>query len=128
MVIVMIFIAVFVVAKPYIPKLPLKTGDVVMIGGTMGKVDLITIMHTRIRTFDGKVVYIPNHKVLNDQVVNTSLRPKRRLDIDFYVPLDAHVDKVKGDCGRNPERIAKSFRKGPHRAWSLTNLRPGIWR
>ncbi|EFK05442.1 transporter, small conductance mechanosensitive ion channel (MscS) family protein [delta proteobacterium NaphS2] len=99
MVIVMIFIAVYVIAKPYIPKLPLKTGDVVMIGGTMGKVDLITIMHTRIRTFDGKVVYIPNHKVLNDQVVNTSLRPKRRLDIDFYVPLDAHVDKVKEIVG-----------------------------
>ena len=48
MVIVMVAVAAFVIAKPYIPKLPLKTGDVVMIGGTMGKVDLITIMHTRI--------------------------------------------------------------------------------
>ena len=99
MVIVMVGVAAFVIAKPYIPKLPLKTGDVVMIGGTMGKVDLITIMHTRIRTFDGKVVYIPNHKVLNDQVVNTSLRPKRRLDIDFYVPLDADVVKIKEIVG-----------------------------
>ena len=99
MVIVMIFIAVFVISKPYIPKLPLKTGDVVMIGGAMGKVDLISIMHTRIRTFDGKVVYIPNHKVLNDQVVNTSLRPKRRLDIDFFIPYEADVTKVKGIVG-----------------------------
>lgn len=99
MVIVMVVIVVFVIAKPYIPKLPLKTGDVVMIGGTLGKVDLITIMHTRIRTFDGKVVYIPNHKVLNDQVVNTSLRPKRRLDINFYIPLDADVEKVKKIVG-----------------------------
>lgn len=99
MVIVMIFIAVFVIAKPYIPKLPLKTGDVVSIGGAMGKVDLVTIMHTRIRTFDGKVVYIPNHKVLNDQVVNTSLRPKRRLDIDFFIPYEADVGKVKEIVG-----------------------------
>jgi small conductance mechanosensitive channel len=99
MVIVMIFIAVFVIAKPYIPKLPLKTGDVVSIGGAVGKVDLISIMHTRIRTFDGKVVYIPNHKVLNDQVINTSLRPKRRLDIDFFIPYEADVTKVKEIVG-----------------------------
>ena len=99
MVIVMASVAAFVIAKPYIPKLPLKKGDVVMIGGAMGKVDLISVMHTRIRTFDGKVVYIPNHKVLNDQVVNTSLRPKRRLDIDFYIPYEADVGKVKGIVG-----------------------------
>ncbi len=99
MVIVMVGIAAFVIAKPYIPKLPLKTGDIVSIGGAVGKVDLITIMHTRLRTFDGKVVYIPNHKVLNDQVVNTSLRPKRRLDIDFYIPFDANVEKVKEIVG-----------------------------
>ncbi len=95
MVIVMVGIAAFVIAKPYIPKLPLKKGDVVMIGGAMGKVDLISVMYTRLRTFDGKMVYIPNHKVLNDQVVNTSLRPKRRLDIDFYIPYEADVKKVK---------------------------------
>ena len=99
MVIVMIFIAVFVITKPYIPKLPLKTGDVVTIGGAFGKVDLVTIMHTRLRTFDGKMVYIPNHKVLNDQVVNTSLRPKRRLDINFFIPYDADVGKVKEVVG-----------------------------
>ncbi len=99
MVIVMVAIAAFVIAKPYIPKLPLKKGDVVGIGGTMGKVDLISVMHTRLRTFDGKVVYIPNHKVLNDQVINTSLRPKRRLDINFFIPYDADVGKVKGIVG-----------------------------
>ncbi|MBU0989935.1 MAG: mechanosensitive ion channel family protein [Proteobacteria bacterium] len=32
--------------------------------------------------FDGKVVFIPNHKILNDQVVNFALRPNRRVDID----------------------------------------------
>jgi len=99
MVIVMVGVAVFVIAKPYIPKLPLKKGDVVSIAGAVGKVDLISVMHTRIRTFDGKVIYIPNHKVLNDQVINTSLRPKRRLDIDFFIPYDADVEKVKEIVG-----------------------------
>ena len=96
MVIVMIGVAAYIIAKPYIPTLPFKTGDIIKSGGAMGKVDLVTMMHTRIRTFDGKVVYVPNHKVLNDPVVNSSARPNRRLDIDFFIPYDEDVDKVKG--------------------------------
>ncbi len=95
MVILMIVVASFIIVKPYIPQLPLKTGDIVQIGGAVGKVDLITIMSTRIRTFDGKVVYIPNHKVLNDQVVNTSARPNRRLDIDFFLGYDQDVNQAR---------------------------------
>jgi len=99
MVIVMVGIAVHVIIKPYIPRLPLKRGDIVKIGGALGTVDLITVMHTCVRTFDGKMVYIPNHKVLNDQVVNSSARPNRRLDIDFFITYDQDVDKVKAVIG-----------------------------
>jgi small conductance mechanosensitive channel len=67
MVIVMAGIAAFVIIKPYIPKLPLKKGDIVQIEGVVGTVDFISVMHTRVRTFDGKMVYIPNHRVLNNQ-------------------------------------------------------------
>ncbi len=95
MIIMMVAVAVYVVGKPYIPQLPFKKGDVIKIGDGMGTVDLITVMHTRIRTFDGKVIYIPNHKVLNDQVTNSSARPNRRLDIDFFIPYDQDVEKVK---------------------------------
>jgi small conductance mechanosensitive channel len=96
MVIVMIGIAAYIIAKPYVPTLPFKKGDIIQSGGAIGKVDLVTVMHTRVRTFDGKVVYVPNHKVLNDQVVNSSARPNRRLDIDFFITYDVDVNKVKG--------------------------------
>lgn len=99
MVIVMVGIAAFVIAKPYIPQLPLKKGDIIQFAGAMGKVDSITIMHTRLETFDGKVIYIPNHKLLNDQLTNSSARPNRRLDINFFIPYDQNVDKVKGVVG-----------------------------
>ena len=56
-------------------------------------------MHKRIRTFDGKVVYFPNHKVLNHQAVNSSDRPNRRLYINFYIRYDKDVDKVRGLVG-----------------------------
>ena len=96
MIIVMVTLAAYVIAKPYIPQLPFKKGNLIQVAGAMGIVDSITIMHTCIRTLDGKMIFVPNHKVLNDQVTNSSARPNRRLDIDFFIPYDQDVDKVKG--------------------------------
>ena len=94
MVIVMVCMAAYIIGKPYLPQLPFKKGEVIKIGDSMGTVDLITVMHTRIKTFDGKVVYIPNHKVLNDKVTNSSVRPNRRLDIHFYIAFDQDVKRA----------------------------------
>jgi small conductance mechanosensitive channel len=97
--IVMVGLAAYIILKPFIPQLPFKTGDTIKAGATIGKVEKITFMHTLLRTFDAKVVFIPNHKVLNDQVVNFALRPNRRVDIDFYIPYDEDVTRVKKVVG-----------------------------
>lgn len=94
-VILMILVAVYIIAKPYIPRLPLKKGDTVGIGGKVGNVETVSIMYTQLRTFDGKVIFIPNHKVMNDQVINFSAKPKRRVDINFFIPYDQNLAKVK---------------------------------
>ncbi len=99
MIIVMVGLASYIIAKPYIPQLPFKKGNLIQVAGALGIVDSITIMHTCIRTLDGKVIFVPNHKVLNDQVTNSSARPNRRLDIDFFIPYDQDVDKVKDLVG-----------------------------
>lgn len=94
-VIVMVGIAAFIIARPYIPQLPFKTGDTVKVGNTVGKVEKITFMHTLIRTFDAKVVFIPNHKILNDQLINFAINPNRRVDVNFFIPYDENVERVK---------------------------------
>jgi len=107
-VIVMFGIAIFIIAKPYIPQLPFKKGDTVKIGTTIGKVEKITFMHTLIRAFDAKVIFIPNHKILNDQLVNLAINPNRRVDIDFFIPYDQDVEQVKkavGEVLAEDERI-----------------------
>lgn len=93
--IVMVGLAAFIITKPYIPQLPFKKGDTIKIGDTIGKVEKITFMHTLIRTFDAKVVFIPNHKILNDQLVNMALKPNRRVDVDFFIPYDQDLTRVK---------------------------------
>lgn len=95
MIIIMVGIAAYIITKPYLPRLPFKKGDIIKQGDTFGIVDMITVMHTRLRTFDGKYVYIPNHKVMNDAVTNSSARPNRRVIIDFFIPYHEDVDKVK---------------------------------
>ncbi len=107
-VIVMVGLAMFIIAKPYIPQLPFKKGDTVKVGTTIGKVEKITFMHTLIRTFDAKVVFIPNHKILNDQLINMALKPNRRVDINFFIPYDQdveHVKKAVGEVLAEDERI-----------------------
>ncbi|MCB2227044.1 MAG: mechanosensitive ion channel [Desulfarculaceae bacterium] len=94
-VILMILVASYIIAKPYIPRLPFKKGDTVGIGGKVGNVERISIMYTEMRTFDGKVIFIPNHKVMNDQVMNFSTKPNRRVDVDFFIPYDQELAKVK---------------------------------
>ncbi len=99
MVIVMVGVVVYVIGKPYIPQLPFQIGDVIKTSVGTGVVDQISIIHTRLRTFDGKMIYVPNHKVFNDAVTNSSVRPNRRLDIDFFIPYDQDVEKVKVTVG-----------------------------
>ena len=52
---------------------PLKQGDWISAGGYEGRVMDITLRSTRIRTLDNNEVFIPNSKVLNENVVNYSL-------------------------------------------------------
>lgn len=41
---------------------PFKVSDMVEIGGITGVVDKVSIFNTRLKTFDNKIVYIPNAK------------------------------------------------------------------
>ncbi|MCF8034919.1 MAG: mechanosensitive ion channel [Desulfarculaceae bacterium] len=94
-VILMLLLATYIIAKPYIPRLPFKKGDTVGIDGKVGNVEAISIMYTQLRTFDGKTIFIPIHRVMNNQVVNFSSKPSRRVDVDFFIPYDQELAKVK---------------------------------
>jgi small-conductance mechanosensitive channel len=37
---------------------------------------------------------IPNHRVFGDACTNSSVRPNRRLDIDFFIPYKEDVERV----------------------------------
>ena len=59
-------IAVF---RPLLPTLPFKVGNTIKAGDLLGKVEATTVLNTRLKTFDGKTVFVPNRKILNDDII-----------------------------------------------------------
>lgn len=63
--------------------------------GNEGTVISIDIFYTRIRTFDGKVVVIPNGTLSNTSLTNLTKQEKRRIDLVVPVEYDADLRNVK---------------------------------
>jgi len=88
-------IAILLVLRPYLPTLPFKVGNTVKVGSLLGKIEATTMVHTRMKTFDGKTVFIPNSKILNDFVINYHFTPTRRLKIDIPIRYMKDILRTK---------------------------------
>ena len=62
---------------------PFKKGDVIDVAGTEGIVDSIDLLVTTLKTFDNKVVTVPNGSITNSVIVNYSAEKIRRVDCVF---------------------------------------------
>ncbi len=91
----LIAVALIITFRPYIPSLPFKVGNTIKTGELLGKVEATTFLNTRMRTFDGKTVWIPNSKILNDYMINYHLTPSRRVNLDVSIRYDQDLMKAK---------------------------------
>ncbi|MFT3701262.1 MAG: mechanosensitive ion channel family protein [Agriterribacter sp.] len=73
---------------------PFDTGDVVETNGFTGTVELIQLRSTVIRTTSGLQVTIPNKDIFQRAIINYTLSRKRRVEISFTIPADAHSDNI----------------------------------
>ncbi|MEE6210517.1 mechanosensitive ion channel family protein [Salarchaeum sp. III] len=71
---------------------PFEIGDWVKIGDNDGIVTDITIVNTRIQTFDGEYVMLPNDYVGSEEVVNRSRKGRLRLHVEVGVDYTTDVD------------------------------------
>lgn len=85
---------------------PLKIGDPVEVAGYSGVVNDIRILSTRIRTWDGTLVRIPNEKVFNSEIRNLTKYPARRVDVLIGIAY-------KEDISRAIEVIKKTLEEIP---------------
>jgi small conductance mechanosensitive channel len=64
---------------------PYRIGDRVQIAGVVGRVHALDLFVTRLHDMQNSVVFIPNSKALSEMVVNYSMLPVRRIDMDFGI-------------------------------------------
>lgn len=64
---------------------PFSRGDYVKINATEGTIEEIRLNYTVLKTFDNKVVHIPNGDVAKAEILNYTCEPERRLDLVFSI-------------------------------------------
>jgi small conductance mechanosensitive channel len=71
---------------------PFEIGDWVEIGENHGIVTDITIVNTRLQTFDGEYVMLPNDYVGSNEVVNRSRKGRLRIHVEVGVDYGTDVE------------------------------------
>ena len=74
---------------------PFKVGDVVTVGDVTGAVLSIDMLSVKIRTFDNKMVRIPNETLVKAQFTNVTRFPIRRVDVPVGVAYKEDIGRVR---------------------------------
>lgn len=74
---------------------PFQVNDYVELGGAEGKVKDLQIFSTTLVTSDGKIVIIPNSKIVANNLINYSTEPNRRLQLSINVAITSDIETVK---------------------------------
>ncbi|MEA1994041.1 MAG: mechanosensitive ion channel family protein [Euryarchaeota archaeon] len=73
---------------------PLKIGDYVVVEDISGVVMEIEILSTRIRTWDGNLIRIPNEKLFNSIIENRVSNAVRRIEVSVGIAYKEDINKA----------------------------------
>ena len=74
---------------------PFSVGDYIESGGNKGYVKSISLVYTVIRTFDNRIIMIPNGTLMNSVVTNDTATDLRRVDLNFDISASEPADRVR---------------------------------
>ncbi len=98
---------------------PMRLAETVELGGTVGKVEEITIMITKLRTPDGKLVIMPNTKVFSDKLINFSAANPRRVDLVVGIGYEDDIPKAKAVLQRILDEEPRVLKDPAAKIWVL---------
>ncbi len=70
---------------------PIEKGELVTVNSMTGTVEDVTMMYTRLTTFDNELLIIPNGKVWGEPIVNKVRKGVRRVDVNVAVPYESDL-------------------------------------
>ncbi|MDZ7775244.1 MAG: mechanosensitive ion channel [Bacteroidales bacterium] len=74
---------------------PFKVGDYITADGHSGTVNEIQVFYTILKTVDNKTIILPNSSVSNNSLINFSVEPTRRVDLEFGIGYGDDIDKAR---------------------------------
>jgi small-conductance mechanosensitive channel len=74
---------------------PFFVGDIIKSGDIVGHVEAIDLLSVRIRTFDNKMVRLPNEMVLKHTVNNLTYYPIKRIDCLMSLPYAYELENAQ---------------------------------
>ena len=74
---------------------PFIRGDVIEVTGITGIVQSIDLLVTTLKTYDNKVITIPNGTITASVMVNYSREKSRRVDVTFAISYDSDIARAK---------------------------------
>lgn len=76
---------------------PFKVGDYIKedTNNNEGTVTEISLFYTKLRTYDEKIIVLPNGTLANNSLTNVTEAETRRLDLKIGVSYDSDIKKVK---------------------------------
>jgi len=87
-----------------------RSGDLIEAAGVIGVVESLNLFSTQLKTGDNKTVFVPNGKLVGDNIINYSMKGTRRLDLVIGVSYSADLGKARDllqDILADDERILK---------------------
>jgi small conductance mechanosensitive channel len=100
---------------------PFRVGDNILAQGQEGKVSSIEIFYTVVTTSDNKTVIIPNSKLSNEIIINTSREGRRRLDVQIKLNYSIDFNTVKPII-ENTITGSKNILKSPEAKIGISTL------
>jgi small conductance mechanosensitive channel len=74
---------------------PFDVDDIVSVGGVDGFVRRMTLVTTRIVTWDNQTIYVPNNKVWGDVIKNSTSNDTRRVDLVFGIAYAEDIRRAQ---------------------------------
>jgi len=75
---------------------PYDVGDIIEVGGMLGKVDRMSLVNTTINTFDNQRIIMPNTMIWGGVIKNVTSQHQRRVDMVFGISYSDDIEKTEG--------------------------------
>lgn len=73
---------------------PFELGDQIIVGETEGNVERIDLRATQLRTYDGRVVLVPNADLFTSRIINNTAAPIRRGSVALFIGYDSNLQRA----------------------------------